>query len=332
MNCVYCKNKIIQGQNYSEEHIFPESFSCPRELIIDCVCRDCNNRLGGTIDRYLAFDSFEGDKRWRVQTKKYKKDLNHYKRLERIVPYEKQFGDYQGVNVAIDLADPGNYTIPSQIGFQDQRGMYRFKTLEELKNVDIEKQLEGLFRKKFKLFYPNREKRQELLDFIVQHKIVKPSFKIESEQFGLPLENGKLPIQMSAIINSEILRSIAKISFNYLAKVKGWDYLIKSQFDDIRTYIKDGKNLKKINFVIPNVPHILYKETKIIKFLDGFIIVVELTNSYWTSKVSLFNDLTYQVNLSRDSGLIWHPFRSGIAYDYKNKKVMKVGGVSKNFL
>lgn len=64
MTCIYCK-KDIDDKNRSTEYVFPQSFGCPDDWTINCVCRKCNNDFGGTLERYLAGDSIEG--LWRLQ-------------------------------------------------------------------------------------------------------------------------------------------------------------------------------------------------------------------------------------------------------------------------
>ncbi len=334
--CIYCKNNITRGKNHSLEHIFPESFGCPKELTINCVCRSCNNKLGGTIDRYLSFDSLEGDKRWRTRGSEYTKDLEHYKRLVRTIPYEEQSGDFQGVKIIIDLKNPGKYTLPRQIGFLKKNRKYEYITIDELKHVNIQHRLKDLSLDKFKIHYPSKEERESTINQLIDLKVISKSFKTESEEFGFPNKKnygGKIPIQMVATIDSEIYRAVAKISFNYLAKVQGYEYTLNKKFNDIREFIRYSKNPKRMKFVTPNASPILYQETSKIKLFDGFIVVIERVGNNIVSRVSIFNDMIYQVNLTINSEKIIYPFpKAGIAYDYKRGNIIKVMGVSKFLL
>ncbi len=94
MNCIYCK-KDIKEDNKSTEHIFPKSFGCPDTWTIDCVCMDCNNEFGKTIERYLAGDSIEGLRRLQKLGSRSKKPIKQT-RLKINIPDEDRYGEFRG--------------------------------------------------------------------------------------------------------------------------------------------------------------------------------------------------------------------------------------------
>lgn len=58
--CIYCLEKK-PDELFNREHVIPEAFGkFENNLVLDCVCKDCNDHFGGTLDRKLARDSIEG--------------------------------------------------------------------------------------------------------------------------------------------------------------------------------------------------------------------------------------------------------------------------------
>lgn len=334
MNCIYCKTRIVKGKNDSDEHIFPDSFGCPSGLIINCVCRKCNNDLGGKIDRFLAYETHEADKRIRIYKRKTSGSISYYKRLKRGFPYETEYGDFQGVKIDVNFNNPEKFFIPGQIGIP-KNGKYEYITIQEIQKTDIRNNIGKLPLKDFRIAFQNESELKKGERKLISLGVIRPNYKIKRKQTGIPkniIINGKIPIQMTAIIDQEICRAFAKISFNYLTKIKGWQYVMHDKFDDIRNYIRNGFNPKKIRFVIPNVEPILYYDSANIKFFEGFLVNLELVERNLISKVSMYNDITYQVFLTQNSEQIWYPFRIGLGYDFKKKKILPMVGFNSSFL
>lgn len=57
MSCLYCGSA-----DTSQEHVIPQSFGTflGNTLTIQCVCKDCNHRLGKDLDEHLARNTYEG--------------------------------------------------------------------------------------------------------------------------------------------------------------------------------------------------------------------------------------------------------------------------------
>jgi hypothetical protein len=63
--CIFCGSKKPEGE-FNREHVIPQAFGTfQRGLVLDCVCIECNDYFGATIDLELARDSIEGiDRFW----------------------------------------------------------------------------------------------------------------------------------------------------------------------------------------------------------------------------------------------------------------------------
>lgn len=64
--CIYCR-EVKPPEAFDREHVLPQAFGTftRDNLVLDCVCRDCNGLFGRTIDQKLARDTVEGLERYR---------------------------------------------------------------------------------------------------------------------------------------------------------------------------------------------------------------------------------------------------------------------------
>ena len=134
--------------------------------------------------------------------------------------------------------------------------------------------------------------------------------------------DGKLEVETESVMDAVIFRTIAKIAFNYLAKVKDAEYVLDQKFDEIREYIRCGSK-SQFQPVTIERGHILAEETKDKYFLEGHIFTIETRGSVIIGKICLTNmfDFYYVVKLG-DLGLIWHDIKSGHAYSLQEDKVI----------
>jgi hypothetical protein len=52
--CIYCLQKKPDGE-FNAEHVVPQSFGRFEDnLVLDCVCKECNDYFGGTLDLKLG--------------------------------------------------------------------------------------------------------------------------------------------------------------------------------------------------------------------------------------------------------------------------------------
>jgi len=300
----------------STEHVFPQSFGCPDDWTIDCVCRNCNNEFGGNIERYLAGDSIEG--LWRLQKigSRSKRPIRQT-RIKIHVPDENRYGEFRSLILYADFSQTDSLYLPAQIVTIGNAGERKFNLLEKMADEDI-KNISG----KFQLFAHNEKEYNQAAE-----RIQKLGKKLEEGMVNqLPQtaigDDGKLEVEIEGVMDVVIFRTIAKIAFNYLSKVKGAEYVLSQKFDAIREYIRTGV---KPNFRLVSIEkgHILAEETSNRYFLEGHIFTIETRGSQIISKICLTNmfNFYYLVNLG-DIGPIWHDIKSGHAYSLKEDKIL----------
>ncbi len=315
MKCIYCKNDITESSK-STEHVFPEAFGCPDSWILECVCKDCNNEFGRNMERYLAGDSLEG--LWRLQKigSRSKKPIRQI-RIKMHIPDEDGYGEFRGVIIYADFSQIDSLYLPAQILTFCNDGERKFTLVYKMTDEEI-KNIPG----KFEFFAHNENEYKQ-----VAERLKKLGKKLEEGKIHRLPEtaigrDGKIKVDIEGVIDSVIFRTIAKIAFNYLAKVKGSSYALDQNFDSIRDYIKTGN---KPNFKIVRIEkgHILAEETKDQYFLEGHIFTIETRGDDIISKVTLSNSLSfYYVVYLGKIGLIWHDIKCGHAYSLKEDKMI----------
>lgn len=223
--------------------------------------------------------------------------------------------------------------MPPQVGLLNDKKEWEFFTKEDLGDSKKVEQAKNYHKNEKQIFIlaPSAEAHDQMIKFLRDKDIIKTYN--EKTRMGLPEKaltaENKIVIHAIGMIDSEIQRAIAKIAFNYLAKIKGEEFVLKSCFDTIREFING--NLKG-KFVIPQEQPILYNDTKQFRTFDGHIFIVEREGVALVSRVTLFNGLIHKILLAANLGPILYPISSGHAFDVHTAKFIPMVGVSKNLL
>lgn len=133
-----------------------------------------------------------------------------------------------------------------------------------------------------------------------------------------------LTTSLEGLIDDAVWRAIAKIAFNYLAKIQGSAYVLDDRFDRIRAFIV-GESKERALVRLTEKP-ILASETSRWKTYEMHLVLFERDGYGLRGRVSLFNSFTYEVMLCADLGLMY-PIQSGHAFDPVRRDVHRVVGI-----
>ncbi len=122
-------------------------------------------------------------------------------------------------------------------------------------------------------------------------------------------------INQSIRFNIEHLRVFAKIAFNYLAYLKGYDFVKLSQFESISNYVAKGGQNKFVTF---NTTNRIFDKIDI-KFPESaHLVFINKIDSYLVSTVHLYKSIAINVILS---DCFFDSFKmEGMVCDWKNRK------------
>jgi len=229
--CIYCKRSGVQ---VGREHVIPQPFGTfgPETMVL--VCADCNHNLGKELDEILARDSFEGLIRARIlEPRRRKKDRFKPRRTEIRVPDEPKLEQYRGARMAVDWQTRKPRPI-DQIIVRDEAGTLHSFTEAEMAGAD-----EKLFR--------NRPPDSiqvigipATVKILLKYAISKGArFTQEPTEIKPPpaASESTVLLLMRGTIDNNVWRGIAKIAFNYLAKIQCRAYVLNDKFDQIRKFI-----------------------------------------------------------------------------------------------
>lgn len=321
VQCIYCRRK---GIRFSREHIIPESFGKfgPDTWVLhDMVCQYCNQYFADNLELGFARGSYEAVERIKHGLKPACE--GHEIRRDRVT-LSVADGEFKGIRLEITAGKDGKPGVrwPPQIGFMLRVKPEReYTLLEELKQFNtIDQQKFDLDSAQAILCIPNSEaEEQELISQLhrlginfQQKSSIAPPFAAASD----------LRVEITNKIDRITLRTVAKIVFNYMAKVLGAEYCLRSDFDEVRSFITEDSRMS-YPIVTPSNRQILATDYANWRQTGGHLLVLEAINGWRTliGKISLFNTITYEIVLCRNLSGIVRPINSGHVFDVEAKTI-----------
>jgi hypothetical protein len=147
------------------------------------------------------------------------------------------------------------------------------------------------------------------------------------EPLPIPEQWGEAQAEVTAEVDIATRRCVAKMAFNYLAAVMGPDFVLNSDFDPIRHFIREGTD-PAYRIVTESHRPILADDDVSHRQTRGHLIVVQPDDQ--TGELvclfSPFNEITYRVVLRRNSsGAL---FNFGHHYDLETRRVTPLASSS----
>lgn len=232
------------------EHVIPQGFGMfqPRNLVLSCVCDECNGYFGQTLDEKFASDSAEGFDRIKLGLKDARKYRSQGERSTSYVEFKEGL-----------IAGRTGYFVKSQDA-PDVLGMMSFP--------HITFTIEGSDREPL-VFAPTDCPTSDELRTVhgvergtminIQSREVDDFFELlESKGFNTAtLERGISPPPVGRVYSETVTliaepeyRMATKIALNYIAAVIGHDTARHAAFDTARQYARYGSERAKVR-VIP---------------------------------------------------------------------------------
>lgn len=309
--CIYCKT-TDQNLFKGVEHLIPQSFGTfgTATPTLDCVCDECNNLFGRTIDQAFARDSFEGVTRYKQGIASSEKRTQ--KRLEFRLGDEEEMGMFSGARLA-GVDSKTGHILPPYPQFQilnKQTDKYDVFGLDEIKDLNLPEDVYGIAgTRKTKLFAPTEKEYETLVEEL--KKIGIDSSK--NEKHRAPFIEGKeegdkitIPVSVDGTIDSTIKRAIVKILLNFVAKYIGEDEVLKPEWDKARNYVRN--DAEPLLGRLDNKPF-WGEETDTLRLVgDSFNILIDNEGKNVVGKLQAYNFYTYifilaeNYNLPEDKG------------------------------
>jgi HNH endonuclease len=330
--CIYCKS---QENAFDREHVMPEAFGTfePESLILyDTVCKPCNGHFGRGLELALSRDSMEAVLRLRYGIKPASEAKKlPYRRLELKVG---QPGPWLGATVVLEPDRTGEGIEPVPV----PQVAFRWKTESEW-TWFLERELGDTWRLapyrgaplgtlEIRILGPSSSDHARLVE-----KLKEAGIKFTQQRLlEQPMtEDGTIQLQIAAQVDDTIFRAIAKIAFNYAAYVHGPGFVLRSDFDDARNYIRYGTHPRWTPVVRPFKAPILTDDLPHFRQTNGHLITFDWNykQTGLVAQISLFNAITYRVLLCpRYSGLWRGNVRRGHHFDIESRVISPLTCIS----
>ncbi len=334
MKCIYCLIDKPLSNFKKREHVIPQCFGVfPNGNLVlhKTVCDDCNQYFGDKIELFMGRDSFEGFARIKHGIKP-KKPLKSRRRIKSKI----KNGEHKGVIVTEEkVGNDGQVKIEKvpQVGFFN--GIHQEHIYFEMGQIPTKDHLlkKGFLLKDETIWIIGDENEYKALVEGLKEKGITLRY---DDAFSKDETNGvSVLVESTITVDRTIMRGLCKIAFNYLTSQVGANFVLSENFNPIRSFIRYGKG-NSDNFLLVNQPPILQDDKLLEKFgakvTRGHLIVLSWAKDLLISKLSLFNEFTYRINLCSIYKGIWIPIKVGHHFDLDNKEVTKIISVSKRLL
>lgn len=229
--CIYCRKPLTGSEPL--EHVIPQGCFGEFNLTLSCVCEQCNHFFGRTLEWPMRNSSTEG-----------------------VVRFVHGLGSGQVGNIGtkgieIKLEEPPEWRGARVVLKADEQQHAFVDLLPQIaarSNVNeawtwyLEKDIDAEFAKKyptgseFRIVAPAPD-HERLTNRLIE---VCPSFKKGGDLASPVATDGTVGAAWITEFTQAVRRLLAKIAFNYLAYMKGPDFVLSSEFDIVRSFVLDG--------------------------------------------------------------------------------------------
>jgi hypothetical protein len=333
--CIYCLRARPLSDYRKRDHVLPRAFgSFVNSPTLDCVCDGCNGYFGETIEREISRDSLEGLLRVHkgIKPASEARDLRA-KRSRLELSHEDPAWQGRRLVWMEEDGKPVASLVP-QVGFPRRDGQGLVYVLET-DLADLRKPLppealppgDGVT---LVLVSSSKEMTERLLGVLARRGI---SFQPTKHSEGrLVSTDGHAGISIVGRVDENTFRYVGKIAFNYLARRAGADFVREEAFNPIRAFIRYGTQAAAQPLVRVVKEPILTTDTMDKRQTDGHIVVAAWSpdNQLVVGRVSLFNSLTYGVNLAENFSGAWGPLVTGHHFDHRTGRItpLVIGGLT----
>lgn len=335
--CIYCGS---EENEFNREHVIPQAFGTfePESFVLyDAVCKSCNQYFGDTLEISVARDSFEALLRLHYGLKQPAEGATEL-RYGRIELKVDQPGPWFGATVVLmpDKSGTGLEAVPvPQIAFRWKGSSDWHYVLE--KELSDDSAVRAYRRPtpgtlEIRVMGGEERDRERLVEKL---KAVDIRFAAEGTLSAPVVRDGSLQVEVVAQVDTIVLRTIAKIAFNYVAYHQGADFVLKADFDEVRRYVRYGTLPSLGPVVRVSDEPILFDDGPRFRQTNGHLITFDWNSrgSGLIAQVSLFNRSKFQVTMCRSYSGIWHDgLRTGHHFDLKSRKIEKLGAVRGSLL
>jgi hypothetical protein len=314
--CIYCESV---EPRVGREHVIPQGLGTfEQNWTLPDVCDACNSRFGRELDLHLTRDSLEAYLRLDLSLKPASAASKLLDR--RMKGTLRASGPLHGSRIRIQPTQDGDGLIPvpvAQVGFRRPGEEWTFLVERELSKERVAAvSAGGQLEVRVIAEAGDAERlRSKLEDLGV-------SFVLTEQHLDIGIPEGAIQVALDFLVDKTILRAVAKIAFNYTAKVVGATAVRRGEFDRIREFIKTGAEREPLVSANQWSPLIGVEATQSRAHVCGISWVPEYNSLI--ALVCLFNEVSYGVSLARGNMDEWSDVGKQHMFDPFLRKITEV--------
>lgn len=322
--CIYCLEEKLDDRYRKAEHVMPQSYGKFKDNLTlhGAVCDDCNQYFGDTLELVLGRDTYEGHARFRHGVKNAEdfKPLRNQRVTFRIA--EGPFAGAHAYTAYVEEANDIQVFVTPQVGFLlPPTNTYEYFLLTDVPTLD------ELHTKGY-----DRNLPRCIISLGMEPEAAKRALAEKGIDFNI---GGELPpdasrkdigVEMSLTIDDIVLRAVAKIGFNYLAKWQGAAFALHPAFDIIRRFVRYGERTEYPLIQIADEA-ILGDEPVEGSRRLGNLVTMGIAGDGVSifAQVSLLNEFTYRVALGKEfPGTIPADIMRGHFFNVTNQQILEL--------
>lgn len=318
--CMYCLKEKDHKQ-FNKEHVLPQAFGTYKNNFIlkNMVCKECNDYFGNNLDISLARKSYHGIERYKQEPERLKDVTSIDNSFIEITLMDPDLPILKGLIMELSVSQNGKNLISTpkpQIGLRKANGTFDFFCFDKIPNInsldldnDYNLSIDGIMT-------PPGVDYEE-----AKNALINKGYNLNSHsEFTINWPKDILS-QIHFSINKILCRAIAKIALNYFAYFNN-EVVFNENFNAIRDFVRNdnGENLVKIE---PNLPMLLDEINSKTRRL-AHIIAYEIKSNGLLAYVSIFNDIRYEVILSKNANFDGIKNSSGHLFDPGSRSIAEL--------
>jgi hypothetical protein len=299
--CIYCRASL--PVSVPPEHVIPQSFGkFHPNFTLHCVCSQCNGFFGSYLEWVTQRTGVEGVLRFQhgLGSGSIGGSRNVVFRVSDPGPWEGAFFRIK----AKAKSKPETIPLP-QLGARRDS----IEHMQWYRLTEITPQLALKYPKGSQSEFQVVGSSQKEMDAVVKKMNDAGIAFVQKGKMTPPIDpDGTVGGRFQAAFSDQISRCIAKITFNYLAYIHGAAFVLSSEFDSARAYIRYGQK-PAVPVVHPHTRRLPLEERYGGSATDGHILQIDWSpdNRSIVANISLFNGLRYVVVLCNSYNGIWFP-------------------------
>jgi hypothetical protein len=317
--CIYCASTKSRSKR---EHVLSRALGTfEHNWVLDCVCDECNHYFADNLELALARDSRESFLRIETGLRPARAALEFLNRRVTIILQDP--GLFNGARCIVRADDAGTGVIPvpvAQVWFRRPGADWNRLTERELTPANVATVVgSDADPVEVRLVAPTGEcdrLRARLEDLGI-------SIAMIDQALGQPVtQQHRLTTAFNFTVDATIIRAAVKIGFNYAAKILGAATIRSPEFNQAREFVRYGETSEEVARV-----------------WHGSILVgpgaatarVHACGLGWESNqqglmvlVSLFNEMTYSLQLCRGTGA-WAAVNARHVFDPLKRIIYPIG-------